>query len=103
MYAAGNFDPRCDMADKPKKGGISIIKLLLLAMMLGVAGVVAYGFMLDDVIKVERSIVMDAKPRDVHKFIGDLRAWDDWGTWRDEDPTITYTYTDSTTDVGSKM
>lgn len=92
------------MSDKQKKkGGFGVIKLLLLMMLIGVAAVIGYGFTLDDVVKIERSVIVDADPRDVHTFVGDLRAWDDWGPWRDDDPDMTYTYSDSTTDVGSKM
>ena len=93
-----------DDKQKKKSGGIgSIIKLgLLLVVVIGVAGV-GYGFSLPSTYHFERSIVIKGDTSDVHKLVGDLKEWDNWGPWRAEDPSMKYTYSESTTKAGDKM
>lgn len=95
------------MADdkkKKKSGGIgSIIKLLLVLIVVAVVAFVGYGFTLESKPHFERSVVIKADADDVHEWVGDLKKWDEWGPWRDEDPSIKYTYTDKTDEVDSKM
>ena len=70
--------------------------LLVLVVVLGVVGVVS-----PTDYALEKSIVIDAPPAAVHAYVGDLRKWEDWAPWFDEDPSIVTTYSDTTTGVGA--
>ncbi|MCB9895322.1 MAG: SRPBCC family protein [Planctomycetes bacterium] len=95
------------MADdkkKKKSGGIgSVIKLLLVLIVVAVVAFVGYGFTLPSAYHFERSVVIEGDADDVHEWVGDLKKWDEWGPWRDEDPSMKYTYGESTTQQGDKM
>jgi carbon monoxide dehydrogenase subunit G len=43
---------------------------------------------LPDTYHVERSELVDASPATIHRLVGDLRQWDRWAPWKEEDPTI---------------
>jgi hypothetical protein len=89
---------------KEKKSGLgSILSLVLLLIVAAVIAVAIYGFSLDTDYHFERSVVVDADTDEVHAWVGDLRQWDKWGPWREQDPTMKYTYGESTTEVGDKM
>jgi len=92
-----------DDKKKKKGGGGSVLKLLLLLIVVVVVAFVGYGFTLESKPHFERSVVIKADPDDVHEWVGDLKKWDEWGPWRDEDPNMKYTYSETTTEVGSKM
>ena len=51
--------------------------------------------------RVERSIVIKAKPEVVFAQFGDLRAWKSWGAWQERDPGMKITYSEKTTGVGA--
>lgn len=93
------------MADKKKKSGgfLRILGMLVVVFVVLVVAVIGYGFTLEKDYHFERSVVIDADTDDIHEYIGDLKKWDEWGPWRDEDPTIEYTYTESTTEPGDHM
>jgi len=92
-----------DKKGKKKGGAGSILKLLLLLFVVVVVAVVGYGFTLESKPHFERSVSIKADPDDVHEWVVDLKKWDEWGPWRDDDPTIKYTYSETTNEVGSKM
>ena len=50
---------------------------------------------------VERSIVIDAPPSRIHKYVGDLKNWDAWEPWKEEDPTLIVTHGEKTKGVGA--
>ncbi len=54
--------------------------VLTLVIVLGVlfAGV---GFLLPEQRETQRSIVINASPEQVHKFVGDLNLWPEWSPW----------------------
>lgn len=88
---------------KQKSGGIGVLKLLVLLFVVVVIAAVGYGLTLEENPHFERSVVIDADKDDIHAMVGDLKQWDKWGPWRDEDPTIKYAYTEKTDEVGSKQ
>jgi len=52
---------------------------------------------------VERSITIDAPAATVFALIGDLRRWNDWTLWNDEnDPTLKRAFSGPAVGVGSK-
>jgi Polyketide cyclase / dehydrase and lipid transport len=59
------------------------------------------GFVLPGHYRVERSVVIAAKPAVIFPHVGDLRAWRDWGVWFKRDPAMQITYSPITNEVGA--
>jgi hypothetical protein len=91
------------VSDKKPSTLIRLLKIGAIVLVVLVVGIVVVGFMLDDKPHISSSIVIDATPEEIHEWVGDLRKWDDWGPWREDDPDMTYTYTETTTEVGDRM
>jgi hypothetical protein len=72
-------------------GGLAAVVLLL----------VLAAFFLPRQYRVERSLVMKAKPEAVHAQVADLRAWKTWGAWQERDPGMKLTYSEKPTGVGA--
>lgn len=49
---------------------------------------VIVAFFLPRTYRVERTIVIQARPEVVFAQIGDLRAWKNWGAWQERDPAM---------------
>jgi len=65
--------------------------------------VVVVGLFLPTSYMVERSIVIDAPPSQIHKYVGDLNNWDAWEPWKEEDPTLVVTHGEKTKGVGASQ
>lgn len=92
------------MADKPKKSG-SLLGTLVKGL-LGLVVILAIVFfggaaVLPADYNYERSIVVKSDREEVHKNVGDLKKWEQWGPWKAEDPDIRWTYSEKTDEVGS--
>lgn len=79
------------------------LKWILIAVVGLVALLFVVGLMLPDTYHVERSVEIQAPAAAVHALVGDLRAWDEWTPWKDEDPTIVVTFGGATTGVGASQ
>ena len=77
---------------------IGIIIIVTLVVLLGIASMV-----MSDEYDFERSIVIDAEPAAVHAYVGELKSWDEWTPWKQDDPSIEITYGDKTTGVGASQ
>ena len=77
------------------------LKILLSAIVGLAVLVVAIGLFLPSEYEVERDIVIQATPTDVHVYVNDLTKWPEWGPWEEEDPTITTTLGATTSGVGA--
>jgi hypothetical protein len=51
--------------------------------------------------RVERSLVINARPEAVLAQVADLRAWKNWGAWQERDPQMKLSYSEKTTGVGA--
>lgn len=92
------------MSDKPKKGGSLIGKLF--KVILALVAIVAIAFfggaaVLPGEFNYERSTVIKADRGVIHKNVGDLKMWEQWGPWKAEDPDIRWAYSEKTNEVGS--
>ena len=72
-------------------GGLAVLVLLL----------VLVAFALPRQYRVERSVVINAKPEAVLAQVADLRAWKNWGAWQERDPQMKLSYSTQTTGVGA--
>lgn len=62
---------------------------------------VLIGFLLPGRYRVERTIVINAKPAAIYPLVGDLKAWRQWGVWFARDPAMQIEYSPATTEVGA--
>ena len=72
-------------------GGLAVLVLLL----------VVVAFFLPRAYRVERSVVINAKPEAVHAQVAVLRAWKGWSAWHERDPQMKLDYSEQTTGVGA--
>lgn len=42
--------------------------------------------------RVERSLLIEAQPKDVYAVLVDLKKWEQWGTWFQDDPNLAVAY-----------
>lgn len=76
-----------------------ILGLLLLVVIL----FLAVGFFLPADYRVERSVVVEATPAQVHRHVRDLRAWEEWAVWQHGDPSLRLRYGPRTAGVGAQQ
>jgi len=80
-----------------------VLKWALLVILGLIVLLFAVGLFLPGTFHVERSVDIQAPPSRVHALVGDLRAWERWTPWKDEDPTIVVDYGERTTGVGASQ
>lgn len=79
------------------------LKNFLLAILLIIIIIVVVGLFLPTSYTVERSITIDSSPEKVHEYVSDLKMWDVWTPWEEEDPTIVVTRSEKTKGVGASQ
>lgn len=84
------------MAMRVLKTAAVILVVLILA-------IAAVGLFLPTRYAVERSVVIDATPADIHEYVGNLQKWDEWAPWKGEDPSIVVTLGEKTSGVGASQ
>lgn len=62
---------------------------------------VGIGFALPTEFAVAKTMKIDAPPEQVHAWVGELKKWDAWTPWAEEDPTMTTALGEKTTGVGA--
>lgn len=72
-------------------GGLAALVLVL----------VVISFFMPQTYRVERAIVIQAKPEAVFPLLADLKQWSKWGVWYERDPAMTIAYSPVTTGVGA--
>jgi len=72
-------------------GGLAVLVLLL----------VVVAFLLPRQYRVERSVVINAKPDAVLAQVAVLPAWKGWSAWHQRDPQMKLAYSPQTTGVGA--
>ncbi len=82
---------------------MKILKTLLSVIVVIIIVVVVIGLFLPTSYTVERSIVIDAPPAQIHKYVGDLNQWDAWEPWKEGDPSIIVTRGEKTKGVGASQ
>jgi len=72
-------------------GGLAVLVLVL----------VVVSFFMPKTYRVERTVVIRAKPEAVFPLLADLKQWSAWGVWYERDPAMTIAYSPVTTGVGA--
>jgi uncharacterized protein YndB with AHSA1/START domain len=62
---------------------------------------VLVAFLLPRTYKIERTIVVKAKPEAVFPLFADLKRWKEWGAWQERDPGMKTSFSAKTTGVGA--
>ena len=72
-------------------GGLAVLVLLL----------VVVAFFLPRQYRIERSVVINARPDVVLNQVAVLRAWKSWSAWHERDPQMKLAYSEQATGVGA--
>ena len=85
-----------------KKGNILVTLLKLAVALLVLLAVVVLGgaAMMPSEFSYAQTTTIKADRDDVHEWVGDMRRWNDWGPWKDEDPDMKITYSEKTNEAG---
>jgi uncharacterized membrane protein len=79
------------------------IKTAAVILVILVLTVAVIGLFLPARYSVERSIEINASPEEIHEYVGDLKKWDDWAPWKEDDPSIVVTLGEKTSGVGASQ
>jgi Polyketide cyclase / dehydrase and lipid transport len=79
------------------------IKTAAVVLIILIVTIAVIGLFLPARYSVERSIVMSAAPDKVYKYVGDIKKWDEWAPWKEEDPSMVVTLGEKTSGVGASQ
>ena len=69
-----------------------MLKIIVIAILLLVAGLLIYAATKPDAFRIERSTTIKAPPEKVFALINDFHQWEAWSPWEKIDPAIKRTY-----------
>jgi effector-binding domain-containing protein len=79
---------------------MKILKYLFLLLLLALFATTVYIATLKGDFEVVRSIVIQSPKTTLFNYVNDFRNWETFGSWKKEDPTMTFYYPKSTVGVG---
>ena len=79
------------------------IKTAAVVLLILVVTVAVIGLFLPAKYSVERSIVIKSDPENVYMYVGNLKKWDDWAPWKEDDPSAVVTLGEKTSGVGASQ
>ncbi len=82
---------------------MKFIKTAAVVLVILIVTIAVIGLFLPAQYSVERSMVVHATPEKVHGYVGDLKKWDAWAPWKEEDPSILVTLGEKTSGVGASQ
>jgi len=81
---------------------LKIIKSLIVLLSIILVLFVVIGLLLPKNYVVSRSIVIDATPQQIHKYVNNLKKWPEWSPFAEKDPTLVFNMGDKTSGEGAK-
>jgi hypothetical protein len=69
-----------------------MLKKILIAVVVLVAGLLAFATTMPDTFSVQRSAVINAPPEKITPLLADFRQWSSWSPFEKADPTMKRTY-----------
>lgn len=78
-----------------------ILKYILLLAILAIIGFSVYVGTQKSEYEIEKSKVIKAQKSVIFNYVNDYRNWEDFGTWKEEDPSMIFTYSDTTIGKGA--
>lgn len=82
---------------------MKIVVRILIVLAVIVAALLGYGMTLPSEYAFERKTVIKASPEQVHAVLNDLKRWDSWGPWKEEDPEMKVTIGEKSSGVGASQ
>jgi effector-binding domain-containing protein/carbon monoxide dehydrogenase subunit G len=82
---------------------MKILKRILLVLLILIVLVIIIGFMFPAKVRIERSIVVNAKPETVFSEINSMKNFNTWSPFYELDTTAKYTYEGPDAGVGNKV
>lgn len=79
-----------------------MLKKILIALIVAVAGLMAYAATRPDTYEVSRSIEVAAPPARVHALVNDFHHFPQWSPWQKLDPAMQTTFDGAAAGVGAK-
>ncbi|MHC4959275.1 MAG: SRPBCC family protein [Planctomycetota bacterium] len=79
------------------------MKKVLIGLAVVVALFVVVGLVLSGNYTVESSILINAEPGKIHALVGDLKRWDEWAPWKEQDPSVQVTLGEKSKGVGASQ
>lgn len=89
--------------DRTEPSGRQWLKRLGIVLASAMIVCMAVGLLLPNEYVVSRSVVIEATTEEIHAFVGDLRRWEMWGPWHENDPTLVVTYGAKTSGIGASQ
>ena len=80
---------------------MKIFKRILLLLVVVIIVGLAYVFFQPSSYDISRTRVIKAPIANVFNTVNEMKTWENWGPWHDEDSTIVVTYGDVTSGVGA--
>lgn len=80
---------------------MKFVKYTILLILVVVIGGLVYAMMQPSEYDISRTRVIKAPIADVFNTVDDLKTWEEWGPWHEEDTTIVVTYGDITKGIGA--
>jgi len=81
---------------------MKFIKTLLIVLVIVVIGGIVYVIAQPDNYKVSRSKVMEVPVEMIFNTVNDLKTYEKWGPWHEEDSTLVVSYAKTTKGVGAR-
>ena len=78
-----------------------MLKILGIAVLLVVGGVLAYAATLPDQFRLERTALVQAPPEKVFGQVSDFRKWTAWSPWENIDPALKRSYSGAESGKGA--
>ena len=69
-----------------------MFKKIVIAVVVVIAGLLAFAAMQPDSFRVERTAILKAPPDKVYALINDFHRWGEWSPWEKLDPTMKRTF-----------
>ena len=82
---------------------MGLLKKLIFALLALVVIAAVIGLFLPSAYRVERSVVVNASPEEIHPLVNDLNQWPRWQPWDKADPTIVTTIGSRSVGVGASQ
>ncbi|MEM1257240.1 MAG: SRPBCC family protein [Bacteroidota bacterium] len=80
---------------------MKILKYVVLLLLVVLIGLAIYAAVQPNSYEITRSRVIDAPAELVYNNVSDYKNWEAWGPWLEEDPTMTFEYSDLTKGEGA--
>lgn len=65
-----------------------MLKKLLFVVLAAIVFLLVVGLFLPTTYYVERSVVINASPAQIHTYVNDLKRWEEWEPWGETDPSV---------------